>query len=114
MRKESVPQADDLLYRDYLVDVFESFIIKDLLSSDEFGPSLTPGQIRQKTLEELKKKLKQYFDTTDNTVVNTNSIGVEILKAVLIEDLGFQPGYIPAQEDLSDQEYLDALINLSE
>lgn len=110
MRREDVPQSDDLAYRDYLIEVEETFT---KTTPTEFETPLSDKQIRQQTLQKLKKSFKQDFGTRDNTVIGANKVPIEVLKAVLIEDLGFIASNIPQQGSLSDRQHLDNLIALS-
>jgi len=116
MRRDDVPQSDDMAYRSYLLEVVDLFVTKPAVTKIEveFGPPPpSPQEIRQQTLQNLNKKFKQDFGTMDNTVIGANKVPIEVLKAVLIEDLGFSASNIPDQSDLGDRQYLDSLITLS-
>ena len=120
MKRESVPQKDDLLYKNYLLKIVDLFVTKPSLPKykpktefEKLPPPPTTKEIRQKTLQSLKEKFKQNFGTVNNYVIGVNKVPIEVLKAILIEDLGFDSKVIPAQGKSSDSLYLNKLIKLS-
>jgi hypothetical protein len=72
MKRESVPQADDIQYREYLLQVVDKAITEVRFSGGdgEFTPRKTPQEIRELTLKYLKDTLKQDFSTNDNSVID--------------------------------------------
>ena len=116
MRKEAVPQFDDVAYRDYLVSVICESVTKprDTPQDREFGPPPpTAAQLWATTLQDLKQRFKQDFGTPDNAVIAANCVAVEVIRAALVEDFGFAAAAIPPQGSQNDRSYLDQLIALS-
>jgi len=123
MKRESVPQKDDLLYKNYLLKIVDLFVTKDTMPKEVIKEDTidgvkiykkhTPQEIHIKTLQDLRKKFKQNFGTVNNYVIGANKVPIEVLKAVLIENLNFDANTIPNQGNLSDRQHLNKLISLS-
>ena len=116
MRTETVPQSDDIAYRDYLVGVVCESVTKprDTPAITEFGPPPpTAVQLWATTLQDLKKRFKQGFGTQDNAVIGVNRVAIEVVQAVMVDDLGFGAAALPAQGAQEDRTYLDQLITAS-
>jgi hypothetical protein len=117
MRREPVPQSDDAVYRDYLVDIVSEFETQpaptpDIIQIDPV-PKPPPKTLRPKTLADLKERFKQDFSTADNAVIGANVVPIEVVSAVLTDDLKLPANQIPAQGNASDRQYLDQLIAAS-
>lgn len=110
MRREQVPQEDDIQYRDYLLSILISIPDRD---QGEFSPDLTDDEVRTHVLQFLDKKFKQDFGTEDNTVIGALKVPVEVMKRALIEDFNIDTNSIPPQENFGDGSYLEQLIDLS-
>ncbi len=115
VRTESLPQDDDIPYRDYLLVIFNSFVTAIQNPRSEFE---TEDQFRQRTrqqtLRSLREKFKQDFATTDSTLIGANRVPLEVVTAALVEDLGIAASAIrPQGSNVPDRQYLDTLIALA-
>lgn len=90
MKHESVPQVDDISYRDYLLKVVDEAVTKVRFpgGDGEFTPRRSEQEIRELTLKHLQETLKQDFSTTDNKVVTPLSVFLEVVDRFLAEYTG--------------------------
>jgi hypothetical protein len=114
MQQETLPQPDDLEYRDYLLQLEVTYWVLKSTYTSEFETPPSEAEIRQTTLERLKKKFKQDFSNSDNSLIGANKVSIEVLIDVLTEDFHILRHDIPPQDEQeTDREYLDRLIALS-